>query len=50
VYSGIYPVLFLCGADHVSSFAKLCRDHGLETTIVTCSFEAPELPLARRII
>jgi hypothetical protein len=48
--STIYPVLFLCGAHHASSFAQLCRDQGLEPTIVTCNFEAPEIPLDRRII
>ena len=50
VYSGIYPVLFLCGAHHVCSFAQLCRDQGLEPTIVTRNFEAPEIPLDHRII
>ena len=49
-YSGIYPVLFLCGAHHVCSFAQLCRHQGLEPTIVTRNFEAPEIPLERRII
>jgi hypothetical protein len=48
--SGIYPVLFLCGAGHVCSFAQLCRQQGLEPTIVTRNFEAPEIPLERRII
>jgi hypothetical protein len=50
VYFGKYPVLFLCGATHVCSFARRCRSGGLETTVVTCNFEASEIPLDRRII
>lgn len=46
----IFPVLFVCGANHVCSFAQLCRDEGLVPTIVDCDFEAPEIPLDRRII
>jgi hypothetical protein len=45
-----YPVLFVCGAKHVCSFAQLCRDEGLVPTIVNGDFEAPEIPLERRII
>jgi hypothetical protein len=45
-----YPVLFVCGANHVCSFAQLCRDQGLVPTIVTDDFEAPEIPLDRLIL
>jgi len=45
-----YPVLFVCGANHVSSLAQLCRDEGLVPTIVDYDFEVPEIPLERRII
>jgi hypothetical protein len=45
-----YPVLFVCGAKHVCSFAQLCRDEGLMSTVVRDDFEAPDIPLERRII
>jgi hypothetical protein len=45
-----FPVLFVCGANHVCSFAQRCRDKGLVPTIVNCDFKAPEIPLDRRII
>jgi len=47
--SCIYPVLFVCGANHVCSFAERCRYEGLAPTIATYNFEASEIPLARRI-
>ena len=49
-HCGIYPILFVCGANHVYSFAQICRDHGLASTILTSDFEVPEIPLDRRII
>jgi hypothetical protein len=45
-----YPVLFVCGANHVFSLSRLCQDEGLVPTIVNYDFEAPEIPLERRII
>jgi hypothetical protein len=45
-----YPVLFVCGANHVCSLANLSRDQGLVPTIVNCDFDAPEIPLGCRII
>jgi hypothetical protein len=45
-----YPVLVVCGANHLCSFAQLCRDQGLVPTIVTDDFEAPEIPLDRLIL
>jgi hypothetical protein len=44
-----YPVLFLCGATHVASFARRCQDAGLVPNIVNPDFEV-EIPLHRRII
>jgi hypothetical protein len=45
-----YPVLFVCGACHVDSFAKLCRDEGWVPTIVKRDFYDPKIPLGCRII
>jgi hypothetical protein len=50
VQSCRYPVLFVCGANHVLSFAQLCRTQGLVPIVVNRDFEAPEIPLDRRII
>jgi hypothetical protein len=45
------PVLFLCGATHVCSFARRCRRGGLETTIATYDFEPPKIiPIECRYI
>jgi hypothetical protein len=45
-----YPVLFVCGANHVSSLAQLCRGEGLVATIVNCDFEVPGIPLECQIL
>ena len=50
VQSCRYPVLFVCGANHVCSFAQLCQNEGLVPTIVTYDFEAPKIPIDRRIL
>lgn len=43
-----YPVLFICGSSHVSSFSTICRDGGVSPIVVTEDFE-PQIPLDRRI-
>jgi hypothetical protein len=48
--SSRYPVLFVCGATHVGSFARCCGDEGLVPTIVTDDFEAPGIPLDRQFL
>jgi hypothetical protein len=47
--SPTYPVLFVCGANHVGSFARCCRDDGLVPTIVTDNFEA-RIPLDQQFL
>lgn len=42
-------LLFVCGAIHVESFAKLCRDIGWNPQIICEDFRA-DIPLDRRII
>jgi hypothetical protein len=49
VQSCTYPVLFVCGACHVDSFANLCRDKGLTPAVVNRDFEDSTIPLDRRI-
>lgn len=50
VQSCKYPALFVCGANHVCSFAQLCQNYGLVPTILNNDFEAPEIPFDRRIL
>ena len=44
-----YPVLFVCGANHVNSFARLCLNEKLTPTILNDDFEA-DILLECRII
>lgn len=44
-----HPVLFLCGGNHVASFAQLSRSVGFATNVLNRDFEAP-IPLDQRII
>jgi len=44
------PVLFVCGANHVSSFGQRCQKQGLEVGIAAADFEAPDIPLDKQII
>jgi hypothetical protein len=44
------PVLFVCGANHVESFAELCRDHGWYVAVIEKDWEPVGIPLERVVI
>lgn len=40
---GVFPVLLVCGADHVRSFTDLARSDGLAVTIAYSDWEPPDI-------
>jgi hypothetical protein len=46
-----FPILFVCGANHVDSFSKKCDDKGFAVTVIERDWEPLQLtPLEYRLI
>ena len=46
-----FPVLFICGAEHVDSFEKKCAAHGIVATVLERDWAPSQpIPLAYRIL